>query len=133
MAHRFDATLKDIVADHPADFAAVFGLPAHEPATLINVDLSTVSAATDVALSFGDPVRVVVDLNFQSGPDAGVPGRLHLYDAVHQIVPPAFGPLAAVVTPTPRGKGMIVGGNVFGTQGKALARVSGRTARPASD
>jgi hypothetical protein len=81
MPHRFDATLKDIVADHAADYAAVLGLPAHEPATPLNVDLSTVSAATDVALGFGDPVRVIVDLNFQSGPDAGLPGRLHLYNA----------------------------------------------------
>jgi hypothetical protein len=45
---------------------------------------------------------------------------------LHQIVPPAFGPLAAVVTPAPRGKRTIAGGNMFGTQGKTLARVSGR-------
>jgi hypothetical protein len=81
MAHRFDATLKDIVTDHAADYAAVLGLPAHGPVTPINVDLSTVSAATDVALGFGEPIKVIVDLNFQSGPDAGLPGRLHLYNA----------------------------------------------------
>jgi hypothetical protein len=84
MSHRFDATLKDIVADHPADFAAVFGLPANEPAAPLNVDLSTVSAATDVALGFGDPIREIVDLNFQSGPDARLPSRLLLYNvALH--------------------------------------------------
>jgi hypothetical protein len=81
MAHRFDATLKSIVADHAADFASVFGLPADQPVSAINVDLSTLSAATDVALAYGEPVREIVDLNFQTGPDSGLPGRLHLYNA----------------------------------------------------
>jgi len=81
MAHRFDATPKDIVADHPDDFARVFGLPVEGPVTALSVDLSTISAATDVALGFGQPVRHVVDLNFQSGPDVGLPARLHLYNA----------------------------------------------------
>lgn len=84
MSHRFDATLKDIVAEHPGDFVTVFDLPANEPTTTLNVDLSTVSAATDVALGFGDPIREIVDLNFQSGPDAKLPGRLLLYNvALH--------------------------------------------------
>lgn len=82
MAHRFDATLKDIVADHPGDFVAVFGLPANEPARPLNVDLSTVSAATDVALGYGEPLRRIVDLNFQTGPDSTLPRRLLQYNAV---------------------------------------------------
>lgn len=81
MSLRFDATLKDIVTSRPEDFAAAFGLPRDEPVTALNVDLSTISAATDVALGFGDPLNEMADLNFQSGPDAGLPGRLHLYNA----------------------------------------------------
>jgi len=77
----FDATLKTIVAERPGDFAAVFGLPTSEPVCAVNVDLSTISAATDVALAYGEPIREIVDLNFQTGPDAGLPGRLHLYNA----------------------------------------------------
>ncbi len=77
----FDATLKSLVAEHPGDFARVFGLPTGEPVTLVNADLSTVSAATDVALADGDPFREIVDLNFQTGPDPHLPGRLHLYNA----------------------------------------------------
>ena len=76
MPHRFDATLKDLVAPYPKDFAAIFGWPVNEPATSLNVDLSTISAATDVALGFGDPLRYIVDLNFQSGPDAELLSRL---------------------------------------------------------
>ncbi len=77
----YDATLKALVGGHPADFATVFGLPANEPVAAVNVDVSTVSAATDVVLAFGAPVRAVVDLNFQTGPDPTLPARLHLYSA----------------------------------------------------
>jgi hypothetical protein len=79
MPHRFDATLKDIVADYPSDFTPL-GVPKG-PATVLNVDLSTISGATDVALGFGNPIQEIVDLNFQSGPDAGLPARLHLYNS----------------------------------------------------
>jgi len=82
MSLRFDATLKTIFAANPGDFAEVFGLPRNEPVAAINVDLSTLSAATDVALAYGEPVRQIVDLNFQSGPDASLPRRLLLYNAV---------------------------------------------------
>jgi hypothetical protein len=81
MSHPFDATLKEIVSQSPADFQAAFQLPATEPVTTLNVDLSTISAATDVALGFGEPLKEIVDLNFQSGPDSTVAARLHLYNA----------------------------------------------------
>lgn len=82
MPLRFDATLKDLIAPQPADFAVAFGLPAEESVIALNVDLSTVSAATDVALGIGEPLRGIHDFNFQSGPDPGLPGRVHIYNAV---------------------------------------------------
>ncbi len=84
MSFPFDATLKDIVAQHPEDFVPVFGLP-HATVTALNVDLSTLSAATDVAFGFGRPITEIVDLNFQSGPDARLPARLHLYNAAFHL------------------------------------------------
>jgi hypothetical protein len=84
MSHQFDATLKEIVGQEPADFREVFRLPAIAPAQALNIDLSTLSAATDVALGFGDPLSEVVDVNFQSGPDPHVASRLLLYNtALH--------------------------------------------------
>ena len=77
----FDATLKSIVAGRPGDFATVFGLPSNEPVVSVNVDVWTISAATDVALAYGEPARLIVDLNFQTGPDPALPRRLHLYNA----------------------------------------------------
>ena len=80
MAQPFDVTLKEMLSQDARDFAAIFQLPAL-PAKVLNVDLSTLTAATDIALGFGEPLAEIVDINFQSGPDAGVPSRCHLYSA----------------------------------------------------
>jgi hypothetical protein len=85
MSHPFDATLKDIFAPRAADFAPVFGFPPLQPAQALNVDLSTISAATDVAFGFGAPLQEIVDLNFQSGPDPTLDSRLHLYNAAFHL------------------------------------------------
>ena len=61
MAHVYDAALKAVVTAHARDFAPVFALPAIEPAQNLNVDLSTLSAATDAALGFGDPIREITE------------------------------------------------------------------------
>jgi hypothetical protein len=83
MSHRFDATLKDILSHSAADLTPILHLPADLPARALNIDLSTVSAATDVAFGFGDPFQQIVDINFQSGPDSHVDGRLLLYNAAY--------------------------------------------------
>jgi hypothetical protein len=85
MSHPFDATLKEILGQAPADLEEPFRLPAIKPAQAINVDLSTISAATDVAIGFGEPVREIADLNFQSGPDPAVAARLLLYNAAFHL------------------------------------------------
>src|ERR1700674_1347125 len=85
MSHPFDATLKELFVPCPEDFAPVFGFPPLKPAQALNVDLSTVSAATDVAFGFGAPLQEIVDLNFQSGPDTTVPARVHLYNAAFHL------------------------------------------------
>jgi hypothetical protein len=66
-------------------FAQAIRLPATEPAQALNVDLSRISAATDVAFGFGAPLQEIVDLNFQSGPDPYVDARLHLYNAAFHL------------------------------------------------
>jgi predicted transposase YdaD len=82
MPLKFDATLKDVVAQYAADYKAALGLTDLPPARLLNVDLSTVSAATDLALGHGDPLQAITDLNFQSGPDADVTRRALFYNTV---------------------------------------------------
>jgi predicted transposase YdaD len=83
MPHPFDATLQDIVGRSAADLTSVLHLPTNLPARPLNVDLSTVSAATDVALGFGEPLQEIVDINFQSGLDPKLDARLHLYNAAY--------------------------------------------------
>ena len=90
MPHPFDATLKDILGHHVADLAPLLHLPINLPWRPLNVDLSTISAATDLAFSFGEPLEQIVDLDFQSGPDPRLPARLLLYNAAyhhHEGVP----------------------------------------------
>ena len=58
------------------------GLSTDGPITTVNVDLSTLSAAADVALGFGQPIREIADIEFQSGPDPALSRRLLLYSAI---------------------------------------------------
>jgi hypothetical protein len=44
----YDATIKDLAAQGPADFVACFDGPTSRSVTLLNVDLSTVTTAADV-------------------------------------------------------------------------------------
>jgi hypothetical protein len=78
----FDATMKDLVQSYPYDWLAQFGMASSAPVTLLNVDLSTISAATDIVLAVGDPIEVLLDLNFQSGRDEGLSRRVLVYNAL---------------------------------------------------
>jgi hypothetical protein len=85
VSHPFDATVKNILGPEATDLIPVLHLPANLPARTLNVDLSTVSAATDVAFGFGDPLQQIADINFQSGPDPHVPARMLLYSAAYYV------------------------------------------------
>jgi hypothetical protein len=77
----FDATLKEIVRRHVADYAAEFRLPGMT--TVLDVDLSTVSAATDVVLADANPPqRELTTLDFQSGHDEFLDDRILMYQGV---------------------------------------------------
>jgi hypothetical protein len=85
MSQPFDATLKELLAQAPGDWQKAFHLPVLQPATALNADVSTITAATDVAIGYGDPLQEIVDVNFQSGPDPNVAARLHLYSAAFHL------------------------------------------------
>lgn len=78
----FDATLKDIVQKFTRAYEEQLGLLGPQPAAVLNVDLSTVSAATDIVLGYGDPPVRLVDLNFQSSRDGELMRRLLMYNAL---------------------------------------------------
>jgi predicted transposase YdaD len=76
----FDATLKQLVQAHPRDWLAALHVPAGDPVEVLTPDLSTVTRFADTVLRVGD--RGILHIDFQSGPDPGLPRRLLLYNAL---------------------------------------------------
>src|SRR5262245_48667876 len=76
----FDATLKQLFQAHPRDWLDALGVPAADPVEVLTPDLSTVTRFADTVLRVGD--RGLIHIDFQSGPDAALPRRLLLYNAL---------------------------------------------------
>jgi hypothetical protein len=82
MSMPFDATLKDLARDCPADFLATFDRPPAGPLVLLNVDLSTVTTAADLVVGVGDPPAEVVHIDFQSSAAAWKHADVLVYNAL---------------------------------------------------
>src|SRR6516225_3679702 len=82
MSKPFDATPKALLELRPADWPAFLGVPARA-VEVVDADVSTVTAATDKVLlvraEAGDRIQ---HFDFQSGPDAALPRRVHGYSAL---------------------------------------------------
>ena len=79
MPKPFDATLKDLIRDHPADWLAQLGVPVTEPPELLSPDLSTVTAAADTLIRVGG---IVVHIDVESGPDDSLAKRMLRYNVL---------------------------------------------------
>jgi hypothetical protein len=82
MSMPFDATLKGLARDYPADFLTVFDRPPTGPLSLLNVDLSTVTTAADLVVGLGDPREAVVHIDFQSSADIGKHTAVLVYNTL---------------------------------------------------
>jgi hypothetical protein len=82
MSMPFDATLKDLGSEAPADFLTTFDCTPVEPITLLNVDLSTVSTSADLAIGVGDPLMEVIHIDFQSSAAAWKHADTLVYNAL---------------------------------------------------
>lgn len=69
MSKPFDATLKDLAGIDPRGLLAEIDAPPTVPVRLLNVDLSTVTTATDIVFGLGEPLQEVIHLDVQAGPD----------------------------------------------------------------
>jgi hypothetical protein len=90
MSFAFDATLKDLVRAHAADYLSVFDAPPTVPVSLLNVDLSTVTTAADIVIGLGEPIQEVMHLDFQSSANATKHLDVLVYNALlhrHYRVP----------------------------------------------
>jgi hypothetical protein len=78
----FDATLKDLGRDAPADVLATFDRPPTAALSLLNVDLSTVTTAADLVIGLGDPLAEIVHLDFQASAAAWKHTDILVYQAL---------------------------------------------------
>jgi predicted transposase YdaD len=81
VALKFDATLKTLLEESPADWPALAGHPA-KVVDVIDADVSTVSAATDKVLRLRGKPGSIMHFDFQAGPDTTLPRRTHGYNAL---------------------------------------------------
>lgn len=79
MSLPFDATLKDLVQGHVADWLTLLNETPTGPVEVLTPDLSTVTAFTDIVLRTG---ASLMHLDFQSGPDSALPCRVLLYNVL---------------------------------------------------
>ena len=82
MSLPFDATLKDLGRECPADFLICFRPAAGRRLALLNVDLSTVTTSADLVVGVGDPLAEVVHLDFQAGAAAWKHADVLVYNAL---------------------------------------------------
>jgi predicted transposase YdaD len=82
MSKPFDATLKDMAGIDPGRFLAEMDAPSTLPVRLLNADLSTVTAATDIVFGLGEPLQEIIHLDAQAGPDADKHRDLFAYHAL---------------------------------------------------
>jgi hypothetical protein len=90
MSMPFDATLKDLGADHPHDFLSFFDRPPSKPLRPLNVDLSTVSTAADLVVGLGQPLVEIIHIDFQSNANANKDADVLVYNGLlyrHYRVP----------------------------------------------
>jgi hypothetical protein len=79
MPKPFDATLKQLIRHHPADWLGLIGVVPTRKPKWVDAELSTVTASADSLLQVGD---VVYHFEFEAGPDEALARRVHLYNAL---------------------------------------------------
>src|SRR5439155_989966 len=81
MSKPFDATLKTLLEESPVDWPALAGHP-EQTVEVIDADISIFTGATDKVLRVRGLPDWIMHFEFQSGPDATLPRRLHGYNAL---------------------------------------------------
>ncbi|HEX7375888.1 MAG TPA: hypothetical protein VF278_02190 [Pirellulales bacterium] len=82
MAMTFDATLKEMARECPEGFLAAFDRRPATNVSVLDVDLSTVTATADTVYGLGNPFTEIVHIDCQSSAAAWKHADLMLYNAV---------------------------------------------------
>ena len=109
MAGTYDATAKHLVKTYPKDWLRFLGLPTSGAVTVIDADLSTVTAEVDKAIRLEEPEPLVVHLEFQSSYDSTMGRRIFRYNGMlhHDQAVPV---LSVVVLLRPAADGPAISG-----------------------
>ena len=78
----FDATTKHLLEADPVGWLRNVGLPAVDPVTVVDADLSTVLAEADKVVRIAGSAPRLVHVEMQAGYDAAMPARLLQYNAL---------------------------------------------------
>ncbi len=92
MSKPFDATTRQLIELGPADWLAYLGIRVADPSrvTVIDSDLSTVTAEADRVIRVEDPRPWIEHIELQAGRDVRLEDRMHTYSALlksHHRVP----------------------------------------------
>lgn len=119
MAGTYDATTKYLVETYPKDWLVFLRLPTTGTVTVIDADLSTVTAEVDKVLRLEEPEPLVVHLEFQSSYDPTMGRRIYRYNGMlhHEEDVPV---LSVVVLLRPSADGPAISGSYHvGLSGRA--------------
>ncbi|HET6251945.1 MAG TPA: hypothetical protein VFE47_29945 [Tepidisphaeraceae bacterium] len=82
MAKTFDAASKHLIEAHPADWLALAGLPITGKVSVVDADVSTISAAADKVILVDGPEPYIAHFELQSAVDITVDGRVLWYNVL---------------------------------------------------
>jgi len=107
MSHLFDATLKNLPEEYRHDWAELAGVERSTPVSVIDADLSTVTAAADKVLRIDEREPWILHLEFQASYDSTLGRRLLHYNVLlgHRHLLPVRS-IAILLRPEADGKNM---------------------------
>lgn len=82
MAKRFDATIKSLLEQFPADWIAFTGLPAATALEVVDADVSSTTAAADKVIRVTAPEPYIAHIEFQASADLELDARMLLYNVL---------------------------------------------------
>jgi hypothetical protein len=81
MTRPFDATLEELLEDSPESWPALVGRPGGS-VSVVDADIATITGAADKVLRVSGPPDCLLQVEAQAGPDASLPRRAHVYNAL---------------------------------------------------
>lgn len=82
MAKQYDSTLKLLIERHPIDWLTFCGVEPHGPVSLVDSDVSTLSAAADRVIRVDEVSPWLENIELQASYDSQLAERTHFYSTL---------------------------------------------------